>query len=474
MTAHRLSAQDATLLYAQDRRAPLLIGAVCRFERQPLTDAEGRLRTDDLRDHLAERLHLVPRFRQRLALVPGEAGRPRWVDDADFDIRNHAHSALLPAPGGEGELQAFVAELLAVALDHRRPLWALWTVDGLDDDRVAVVLKVSHVMADGLALLGFALALLDADPDATTVEPPAWDPSPAPSAAGLLADAVADQARTVTGVLAGTARALARPGRLVADLTALVRAAGSAVGLAPRLAINGPVGARRGFLVLQLPSDRFMAVKEAAGVTFNDVALTVASIALHRYLAEKDDHPPRTRPRVLVPASTHGTDSAGEIENRFSPMVAGLPGPEVPPAEALARIHAEMARVKASGQAQVWPTLFSVAATVPGWLLGRVAPGLVRNQPFVNLAVSDLPGSPAPLHLLGARMLDLAPFITCTGNLALMVGVLSYVDTVGVGITVDPDVVPDVDAYADALRSASEDLAAAVLGPGGGVTPARR
>ncbi len=199
MAAERLSAQDATLLYAQDQRAPLIIGAVCRFERAPLADADGRLRTDDLRRHLASRLHLVPRFRQRLALVPGDSGRPRWVDDTDFDIRNHAHGAQLPAPGGERELHAFVAELLAVPLDPRRPLWELWTVDGLDGDRVAVVLKVSHVMADGLALLGFALALLDFEPDVAPVEPPSWVPEPAPSGTRLLADTLVDQARTWPG-----------------------------------------------------------------------------------------------------------------------------------------------------------------------------------------------------------------------------------------------------------------------------------
>ena len=464
MAAERLSAQDATLLCAQDERAPLIIGAVCRFERAPLADADGSLRTDDLRRHLASRLHLVPRFRQRLVLLPGESGRPRWVDDTDFDIRNQAHSARLPAPGGERELHDFVAELLGVPLDPRRPLWELWTVDGLDGDRVAVVLKVSHVMADGLALLGFALALLDFEPDAARVEPPSWDPEPAPSGIRLLGDALVDQARTLTGAAVGAVRAVSRPGRLATDLATLGRAATTMVGLAPRLAINGRVGDRRGFLLVQLPSAQFLAVKDAAGVTFNDVALTVSSLALHRYLGDKGGHPRGTRPRVLVPVSTHGTDPAGEMENRFSQMVADLPGPEVPPAEALARIHAAMVRAKASGQAEMGPLVYSVAATVPGWLLRRVAPVLLRNQPLVNLAVSDLPGSPEPLHLLGARMLDLAPFITCTGNLALMIGVLSYTDTVGVGITVDPDVVPDVEALGDALRWASGELADAVLG----------
>jgi len=457
---------------AQDPRAPLLIGAVCRFERAPLANPDGSLRIDDLRRHLESRLHLVPRFRSRLLLVPGGLARPMWVDDTEFDIDNHAHTAVLPSPGGEQELRAFVAELLAEPLDPRHPLWEMWTVDGLEGDRVAVIPKVSHVMADGLALLGFALAVLDLDRDAVPTEPPEWRPEPAPPDVCLMADAVGDQARTLLGGAVGAARALTRPERLGSDVASLGRAAVSMATVAPRLAINGPVGSRRGFLQLQLPLEDLLAVKRAADVTFNDVALTVATIALHRYLRDRGEDPPRTRPRVLVPVSTHGTDPAGEIENRFSQIVADLPGPEVPPAECLALVHAEMVRGKASAQADLGPLLYSLVTIAPNWMLGRVAPVLLRNQPFVNLAVSDLPGSRDPLYLMGARMLELVPFITCTGNLALMIGVLSYVDSLGVGITVDPDVVPDVEALGDALRWANEELTRAV-GPGPGTAKAQ-
>lgn len=462
MPSERLAAQDATLWCAQDPQAPLLIGAVCVFERGRLAAPDGSLRIDDLRRHLESRLHRVPRFRSRLALVPGGQGRPLWVDDAEFDIENHAHTVVLPAPGGPRELDAFVAELLAEPLDPRRPLWEMWTVDGLEGDRVAVIPKVSHVMADGLALLGFALAVLDFDPDTAATEPPEWRPEPAPSGARLLAESLVDQARTLADGALAAARALTRPDRLASDLASLGGAAAATATLAPRLAINRPVGARRGFLALQLPLKDLLAVKESAGVTFNDVALTVSTMALHRYLGDKGAHPPGTRPRVLVPVSTHGTDPGGEIENRFSQMIADLPGPEIPPAECLAQIHTEMVRRKASAQAAFGPLLYSLAAVAPQWMLARLAPVLLRNQPFVNLAVSDLPGSRDRLHLMGAPMLELVPFITCTGNMALMIGVLSYVDTLGVGITVDPDVVPDVEALGDALRWASDELTRAV------------
>ncbi|MGZ4704577.1 MAG: wax ester/triacylglycerol synthase domain-containing protein, partial [Acidimicrobiales bacterium] len=388
-----------------------------------------------------------------------------------FAIEHHMHEAVLPAPGGDRELQAFMVDLLARPLDPRRPLWEMWLVDGLEGDCVAMVPKVSHVMADGLALLGFALAVLDGEPDAEPIERPPWRPEPTPAGARLLVDALVDQARTLAGGALGAARAMSRPVRLGSDLIALGRAAASTATIAPHLPINGPVGAHRGFLQLHLPLEDLLAVKKATGVTFNDVALTVSTIALHRYLRDKGQHPAGTRPRVLIPVSTHGTAAPGEVQNRFTQMVADLPGPEVPPAECLAQVHAEMVRCKASAQAELGSLLYSIATITPGWVLGRVAPALIRAQPFVNVVVSDLPGSKDPLYLMGARMVDLVPFITCTGNLALVIGVLSYVDTLGVGITIDPDVVTDVDAFADAIRWACGQLSSAVLpehvAPGG-------
>ena len=167
-----LSPEDATLLCATPPEAQLQIGALCCFEGGPLRDTDGGLRLDDLRDHVAACIHLIPRFRQRVRHVPFGLARPVWIDDVDFDLSRHIHDAVLPAPGGPAELRRFVADLLGRPLDPDHPLWDLWLIDGLDDGNVAVVLRAHHVVADGLSLLRAATALLDFDADPSPDPPP--------------------------------------------------------------------------------------------------------------------------------------------------------------------------------------------------------------------------------------------------------------------------------------------------------------
>ena len=212
MPYERLSSQDATLLCAEAPASPLQIGALCLFEAGPLLDQAGLLRMDELRRHIESRLGRVPRFRQKLLPIPFDQGRPVWVDDQSFDIAHHVRAAALPCPGGLAELRAFMAVLLEVPLDRSRPLWEIWVVEGLEGDRIAMVLKVNHVMADGMAVLEFALSVLDLEPVPRAETPPPWVPEPPPATGRLLLDALADQ---VQGRIEAGRRAIAalRPPR---------------------------------------------------------------------------------------------------------------------------------------------------------------------------------------------------------------------------------------------------------------------
>jgi diacylglycerol O-acyltransferase / wax synthase len=461
-----LAPQDATLWCAQDRDAPLQIGAVCRFERAPLLDADGNLRVDDLRRNLETRLALVPRFRQRLRPIPFGLGAPVWVDDPDFEVTNHLHLAELPAPGGDAALRRFVNRVLEVPLDPSRPLWEMWLVDGLADETVAVVAKVSHVMADGMSLVNFALLTLDAEPGIPPyAEPEPWDPEPPPPAPKLLVEGVLDEARRVVDVGVGAARAVADPRRFVSQVAGIASAAMGTIGLAPRVPITAPVGPRRDFVSRQLSLDDLNAVRKTEGATLNDVVLTIAAGALHRYLQDTPGAQPGRGLRALVPVSTHNGAEAGEVENRFSILSADLPAADVTPRERLRQIHAQMVRRKGADEAALGPVLFHIGELVPERLLSWAAPPLLRRQPVVNLAITNVPGTPEPLYMYGARLLELAPVITVTGNIAVIIGVVSYRDSLGVGITVDADVVPDVDWLGDSVVAATDELVDAVLGP---------
>lgn len=467
--------QDATIWVVQGQDTPLQIGAVCLFDGAPLRDGDGALRFDALHERVAAHLHLVPRLRQRLVPVPLDLG-PVWADDPDFDLDRHLRLATVPAPGGEAELRALVRALLEEPLDDTKPLWEFWLIDGLAGDRMAVIPKVSHVMADGMALLDFALSLLDpgppgAHPDPAPPSPPAWTPERRPDTVPLVVRTAVERTRSQLATLVQLATAAADPRRWVGAATAAVRLASEGRGRAPSMPITAAVGPRRDFVWCRLPWDDLTRVREAAGGTLNDVMLAVTAGALARYLARREGATPDsgvagtaggTVPRVLVPVSTHGENAAGEIENRFSMMIADLPLHLEHPLERLQYVREEMRRHKASDQQSIGPVLFSVSDLIPAWLLHRVGPAVLRNQPFVNLAVTNLPGTREPAYLLGARMLEVYPFVCGIGNIAVIIGVVSYDDALGVGITVDADVVPDVDSLAEAVEEACRELVAAV------------
>jgi len=462
MARERLSAQDSVLFCSQAASASLQIGALALFEAGPLLDDDGHVRLDDLRERLVDRLDAVPRFRQRLTRVPFDLDRPVWEDDPRFDIAEHVRSTAIPAPGGPEELRGLVSRLLETPLDADRPLWELWFVEGVEDDRVGVVVKASHVMADGMALLEFALTLLDADPDGEERPHSRWRPAPTAGSAVLTAEAMRHRGGDLLSLAGRSLRAMVRPDRVTGELRVLTQAAMTMLTRAPALPVTAPVGGRRDFAWLNLPLEKLERVKGAHDVTLNDVVLAIVTGALRHYLLARGDSVEGTRPRVLVPVSTHapGTGAHGGdgTTNRFSFFTVTLPVLVDDPVVQLRAIHTETTQAKDEHQTSIVPALFTIADLVPVALLRGVAPPVIAHQPFVNLAVTNLPGSPTPLYLSGARLVDLHPFITVTGNLGAIIGVISYTDRLGVSITVDPDVVPDLDALVEAIEIASAEL----------------
>src|SRR5438552_1969516 len=190
----------------------------------PSTRPDGRVRAEDLAEVITSRLHLVPRFRQKVVFPPGNLGRPVWVDDEDFDIEFHLRRAALPAPGGRRELADYVQRVHSRPLDRNRPLWESYFIEGLEDGLVAILTKVHHAMIDGISGVDIATVLFDFSPEPVILTPRAWTPEPEPSRIQLLADAVKDQVTNPIGALAGAAQSV-----LSAPSTA-VRGLGSIVG----------------------------------------------------------------------------------------------------------------------------------------------------------------------------------------------------------------------------------------------------
>lgn len=455
MTHEPVSQADATLLCAEDPAAQLQIGALCFFEGPPLRDDRGRLRIEDLRTHVAARLANSPRFRQRIAPVPFDLARPAWVDDEQFDIVRHIHSARLAGSGEDADLRTFVNDVLDTRLDPAHPLWDMWFIDGLADGRVAGLLRVHHVMADGLTLLDAALLVLDMEPDADPEDPVPWTARTAPCPTELLVRSLADRVRHQVAFALSAPRMLLDPRWMLGAARTIGGLRDVRTSTAPALPITARIGPRRDVSWASLPMADLLAVKRARGTTLNDVMLAIAAGAVRRHLDHSDPH---RRPRVLVPVGNVGADENGGAGNRFSMIVADLPVDLDDPVERLASLHDQMTRAKASQQASATSNVFSVVDLMPLRLLRALAPEALARQPFVNLALTDLPGSRTAGYLLGARLESLHPIVTGAGNLAVIIGVLSYVDQMGVAITVDPDVVTDPDHLMESFRDAADEL----------------
>ncbi len=479
MSFELLRPEDATLLHAQDPRAPLQIGALALFDAGPLRAEDGSLRIADLRAHIAARLAGAPRFRQRLVEPALGLGPAVWVDDAAVDVAHHVRVTDVPRPGDRAALRDLVARLVEQPLDPARPLWEIWVVDGVEGDRVAVIPKVSHVMADGMALLDVVLRVLDLSPDMRPATEGSEVPSdvlgseappvgPAlPLRLSLLARATVARSRRQVATGLGALGQLRHPGRVVATGAGLALAAARARP-APASRINRPVGRRRDMTWSRQPMAALQEVKRSQGVSLNDVVLAAVAGAASSVLGAPGPAERPPRPRVLVPVSTHGPSPRAEIENRFSLLLADLPVGVDDPLERLRLVHAEMARRKRSAETSLGAVLLAASDLVPGWLIRLIAPTVLGRQPVVNLVVTNLPGTDQPLYLLGAKLREAFPFVTVIGNISLIVGVVSYGDSLGVGITVDPDVVDDVDAFAGALDRAFGELVAAAGAAGAG------
>jgi WS/DGAT/MGAT family acyltransferase len=330
----------------------------------------------------------------------------------------------------------------------------MWLVDGLRDRRFAVVGQAHHALVDGLAAVEVAQLLLDGDARALPARPRPWSPTPEPSLAERALATVAERARVGRAAGSLALRALVNPSAAGEGIEAL-RRLGSALepvaGAAPRTALNRRVSPRRAVAFAELP---FAAAKELGrdlGVTVNDVVLATAALALGRYLRRTGECHPWLR--TLVPVSTRPAGTHAELGNRISFVLVELPIGERSPGAALAEVCRQMREHKSADSAGAFDGLLHAARFAPLPVRDAIAWVATRPQTF-NVVVSNLPGSPSALYLLGRQLLAAYPAVPLPRGHGLSVGILSYCGVLHVGLYADPKVVPDVvDAAHDFTRS---------------------
>ncbi|MGH2916658.1 MAG: WS/DGAT/MGAT family O-acyltransferase [Solirubrobacteraceae bacterium] len=456
----RLTVLDASFLHLERDSAHMHVAGA-------LLLAGSALAYDELVEHVLSRLHLVPRYRQRLAYVPFGQGRPVWVDDPHFNVAFHIRHTALPRPGGDGELQRLAGRVFSQALDRSRPLWELWLVEGLARGRFALLSKTHHALVDGISGVDIATVLFDATPDPPPVDPAAardWIPRPLPSGAQLLADALLERA-TVPAEMANAAlrgpRDLAtRIGHAAGGLGALARAGLSS---APESPLNVRIGPHRRFTWVRGELAQFKAVKDALGGTVNDVVLAGVAGALGRYLRRRGELAPDTTLRAMIPVSIRADVERGALGNRVAAMWAPLPIGIENPVSRLAQVSRSMRGLKQSGQAVGAQVLTQLSGFAPPTIIAQAA-RLQARQRLFNLVVTNVPGPQMPLYMLGRRLDSMYPMVPLAENQALGVAIMSYDGQLNFGLNADYDALADLTVLAGDLRAAIDELAQAAAG----------
>ena len=459
----RLTATDASFLAQEGPAAHMHVGAVMIFEGHPPA-------YDDLADHVRERLHLVPRFRQKLAFPPLETGRPLWIDDPCFNLEYHVRHTALPAPGSEEQLRALAARLHSQALDRTKPLWEIWLVQGLEGGRFALLSKSHHALVDGISGVDLVTVLFDLQPVAAEVEHSGtpWRPRSSPSRLDMAARGVRGLIGLPFDAAARAARAAAHPHEALADTREALEGIGELVwaGLnpAPETPLNVEIGPHRRVLWVRHELTDFKRVKYALGGTVNDVVLAVVAGALRSWLHSRGVRTEGLELRALVPVSTRARDQHHELGNRLAAMRAPLPVYVEDAAARLRVVREAMNGLKESKQAVGAEVLAGVQSLAPPTILAQ-ASRLNFSTRLFNLLVTNVPGPQFPLYLLGRRLEDLFPVAFLPKRHALAVAVMSYDGGMDFGLLGDYDAMPDLEQLAEMFDASLAELLAAAGEP---------
>jgi len=415
----------------------------------------------DFQNHIAARLHLVPRFRQKLRFVPFNQGRPVWVDDPFLNLDYHVRQTALPAPGSEEQLRNLAARIFSQQLDRSKPLWELWLVEGLDGGGFAIIGKSHHALVDGISGVDITTVLFDVEkePANPPVRPPKWAPRPEPTDLQLLGDALRERATSPREIARGVRAALRGPRQVLGGIGDASKMVGAGMS-APSTPFNVEIGPHRRIAFVRTELDALKAVKNEHGGTVNDVVLSVVTGAIGNYLRARGHDTEDLEMRAMVPVSVRAEEERGALGNRISAMMAPLPVWCEAPVQRLHLITETMGDLKGSGQAVGAEILTRIVDFAPTTIASQAA-RLQPAQRFFNLVVTNVPGPQFPLFVLGREMESIFPLVPLARRQALCVGIMSYNGQVDFGLVGDYDSMADLESFGLDLEGAIAELTGA-------------
>lgn len=458
-----LSSLDSAFLEMESPTRIMHVGGLFIFD-----PAEGgrRMGFPSFLKLVRSRLHLIPRYRQKVVTPPFRLGSPVWVDDPDFDLSYHVRHAALPAPGTTAQLNEYAARIFSRQLDRDRPLWELYVIEGLEHGRVALLGKTHHAMIDGLSGIDIATVMLDVAPDQsdTLPTPEPWAPRRTPSSTDLAFDAVKQLATSPAHLVESVGRLAKAPQSAAKRSLDIGLGVGRVVRAnlakpAPRSLLNQPPGRSRRFAIQRIALEDVKAVKNVFDTTVNDVILATIADATGRYLRSRGARTDGLWLRAMVPVSTRAASDAHHLGNRVVSVFVDLPMAEMDAVERLRVCHDSMAEVKSSH-----------AAVGAGWLigLGEFAPPTLHamasrvavNSRVYNFLVTNVPGPQLPIYCMGARLLGAFPFTPLAANHSYGVGVTSMDGWLNYGFVADYDAIPDLEVVPAMVVAAMAELTA--------------
>ncbi|MGI5158240.1 WS/DGAT/MGAT family O-acyltransferase [Microbispora sp. CA-102843] len=477
--AQQVSAFDAQFLNFETGTNLAHIAALTILD--PSGRPGGALTREDLIALLKRRLHLAPPLRRRLVEVPFGLDHPYWAEDREVDFDYHVRDLALPPPGDDHKLAEQVARLHAARLDRGRPLWEIYLIHGLAGGRVAIYTKVHHAAVDGVTGAEVLAAVMDFEPEPADVPAPEAEPQSAPDAVEMVIRGVARVLDNPLALLRFIAEAVPRLDEVpfVAQLpgaglvSRFVRGIGGGDAeplpelprtVVPRTPFSGPISRHRRFAFGQLPLDEVKRIKNAFGVTVNDVVMAMCATALRRWLAKRDELP--RQPLVAgIPVSTRGQAANGTAANEVMLTMTTLPTDMADPRDRLVSVNRSMGLLKERLAAAPAAWLLEFSQAMPAALSALAARSAFRiasrAAPAMNLLVSNVPGPQTPLYVCGARVTALYPMSVITDvSGGINITVFSYEGRLGFGIVTDRDMVPDVWDLIDYLRDSLDEYGA--------------
>lgn len=458
----RLSFLDASFLALESSTAHMHVAGVALFEGGTLRRPDGGIDIGRIRSFIGSRLHYVPRYRQHLAWIPIEK-YPVWVDDQHFNLDYHVRHISLPKPGTDTQLRELFGQILGSQLDRAKPLWQMWIVEGCEQDRFGLIFKIHHCMLDGISGVDLMGVLLGFAPT-TEIEPtPEYTPRPVPRGAQLLVDETLRRLARATKIAVSVPRLFEQGRSLATEVGRRANAVAHSLtsgwlSAASRTPINEPIGPNRRFDWLTLPLDDFKEVKNLLGGTVNDVVLAVATGAIRSFLInERAFDVTGVEFRAMVPVSVRPKDQRGSLGNQIAMWLIELPLEQRDPLRRFALIKEHTGKLKETNQALGASTIIQLTSGAPMTLMQRAARLATGMRPF-NMTITNVPGPQFPMYLLDSRLIVQYPAVPLWAGHDIGIALFSYDGEIAWGLHADWDAVPDLDAFAAAVRRSAAEL----------------